>query len=81
MSTAVVNPGRIGTRALAIVTSLLVAFDSGLLMVPAAQAAEGPSITVTPAENLDPTVENTLTVTCTGFTGASCSDWGLPGCR
>ncbi|MBP6685811.1 MAG: Ig-like domain repeat protein, partial [Leucobacter sp.] len=68
MSTLAKKSGPIGARALAIITSLLVAL-SGLLVVPAAHAADAPSITVTPAENLDPSVENVLTVTGTGFVG------------
>ncbi|TQL43744.1 Ig-like domain-containing protein [Leucobacter komagatae] len=68
MSTLTERTGRFGAGALAIVTSMLVVL-SGFLVVPAAQAAEGPTITVSPAENLDPAVEQTLTVAGTGFVG------------
>ncbi|MBL3681097.1 Ig-like domain-containing protein, partial [Leucobacter aridicollis] len=68
MSTLTEKTGRFGAGALAIVTSILVVL-SGLLVVPTAQAAEGPTITVSPSENLDPAVEQTLTVTGAGFVG------------
>lgn len=69
VSTLTVKSGRLASRTVAIVTALLVAL-SGLLLVPAAHAEDGPSISVTPSEQLDPSVANELTVTGTGFVGA-----------
>lgn len=57
-------------RTIAALLSFLVAIGGGLVATQAAAADPAPVVTLSPATALDPAVENTITVSGTGFTGA-----------